>query len=158
MDKEHNVSVVCFFDDTLESVVTQSRISTTQSVVNQFRSRDHTVCDFYSRDSDCFLSDFCVELKVKFRFCHFRNVVECSFHRVITTHLVRDSLVVTFYLFTLEYGRLSFNLSTLPFQNRSYFNNCVLFEILFRELSVDSHRNFTTYSFQYLRSRSEVIR
>ena len=48
----------------------------------------------------------------------------------------------------LEYGRLSFNLSTLPFQNRSYFNNCVLFEILFRELSVDSHRNFTLSSTQ----------
>ena len=81
-----------------------------------------------------------------------------SLKRFLVSLALRDCLVVTFYLFALEYARLTFGLSTVPFQDRSYFYYGLLVEVLFREFAVDCSGNLTTYGFQYLRSHREIVR
>ena len=138
------------FDDALESVVTVSGVGAAQRLLNKFRGGNHTVSYLHSRNSNCFATDSGFKLQIQFRFCHLRNIVERSLHGVVAAHLVRDSLVVTFYFFSLEYCRLSFSFSTVPFQNRSHFYYSFLVEILFGEFSVDCGRYFAAYRFLVL--------
>ena len=86
------------------------------------------------------------------------NIVERCFHRIATTYFVRDSLIVSFYFFSLEHSTLSFSFTAIPFQNRSNFYYSFFLEILFREFTINGSRNFTTYCFQHLWSNSEVVR
>ena len=147
-----------FLDDTLESIFAQSRVSAAQCVIYQFRSRDYTISYFHSGDNDFLFTNFSFEFKPQFRFCHFRNIVERCFHRIATTYFVRDSLIVSFYFFSLEHSTLSFSFTAIPFQNRSNFYYSFFLEILFREFTINGSRNFTTYCFQHLWSNSEVVR
>ena len=147
-----------FFDDTLESVVTIGGVSATQCLFQHLRSGNYTVSYFYSRDGDSLFTDCSLEFQIQFGFCHFRYIVERCFHRVAAAHLVRDSLVVTFHFFALEYGRLTLSFATVPFQYWSHFYHSLLVEVLFGEFSVDCSGNFTTYSLQNLRSYGEIIR
>ena len=158
LDQEHDVSVMLFLDDALESVVTVSSVCAGQSLVNEFRSRDNTVSDLHSGDFYCLLTDFSLEFQIQFRLGHFGNIVERSLHCIAATHLVGDSLVVAFHLLTLEYSRLAFGLATVPLQNGSNFHNSLLVEVLFGEFAVDCSGNLTTYGFQYLRSHREIVR
>ena len=146
-----------FFDDTLESVVTIGGVSAAQCLFQHLRSGDYTISYFYSRDSDSLFAYCSLEFQIQFGFGHFRYIVERCLHSVAAAHLVRDSLVVTFYFFALEHSRLAFSFAAIPFQHRGHFYHSLLIEVLFGEFSVDCSGNFTTHSFQNLRSYGEII-
>ena len=146
-----------FFDDTLESVVTVGGVGAAQCLFQHLGSGDYTIGYFYGRDGDSLFAYCGLEFQIEFRFGHFRYIVEGCLHSVVAAHLVRDSLVVTFYFFTLEYSRLAFSFAAVPFQHGSHFYHSLLVEVLFGEFSVDCSGNFTTYSFQNLRGYGEII-
>ena len=155
LDQEHDLCFFSLFDDTLECVWSQSSVSRTYC--RQFRCSNYTICNFYRRNSVFFLSLFDLEIQEQFRFRHFWNIVERSFHCVSTTSFVSNSLVITLNFFSLEYSSLSFCFATIPSQNWSNFNSSVFLEVLFREFTCNSNRNFTTHSFQNFWVSSEVV-
>ena len=55
LNQEHDVGIMLFFDDTLESVVTIGGVSAAQCLFQHLRSGDYTISYFYSRDSDSLL-------------------------------------------------------------------------------------------------------
>ena len=156
LDQEHDVSSLSIFNNALESIVSVWCVRAGSS--RQFRSRDNAISDFHRRNSVWFLSFCNLEIKIKFRVCHFGNIVERSFHRVAATCLVSDSLIVSFYFFSLEYSRLAFSFATFPSQNRGNFNSCVLLEILLGEFTINCHRHFTTDCFKHFRVSCEIVR
>ena len=155
LDKEHDVCVVSFFDDTLEFVCCNSCISS--SCVSQFGCSDHTFSDFYIRQFNCLVLDLCVESQIQFRFLHFRFVSESRFHGYVSTFFLWDNLVVALYFFTLVSVRCSPCFTTGITKNRSYGYDCFFVEPFCRECGINSHRNFASDGLKRLRFSFDVL-
>lgn len=75
----------------------------------------------------------------------------------MTTHLIRDSLVVTLNLLTLESSWLTCHLLAIELQDWSNSYYSLLLHVLLWEVTSYSCRNLTSMSLQRIRSYCEII-
>ena len=148
VDEELDLRFLLLCAYSLECVGSDASAASGESFRIKFRCCDNSFGYFYGRYFYLFflLAVICFESHVEIALLHFGNILVVGFHRVVATHFVRDSLVVAFYLLTLECCSLS--LCYLSVAVAQFGNNCYdsyLFQIFLGESTVDSYGHLSAF-------------
>ena len=146
LDKELDVCLSEFLDNTLELIRRCCRCVFTH--LCQFRRCNHTVCNFYIRNVNHFLSDTSIKTKIEFRLFHLRHISHFEVLRISTSVLVAHGLTIFFCLLTHIGNGFTKCLLTVVLQYRSNNEYTFSSEFLNRESTRDVCSYFTAFEFQ----------
>ena len=102
LNQELDVGLLLLSNHTLETILGYTALRLQQCFVPQFASGNYTISYLDGRDLDGLLANLGVKRKVELALLHGFLIGEHALHRVVSAQQVRDGLVVTQYLFTLE--------------------------------------------------------
>ena len=157
LNEEFDVCLLFLLVDTLIGIGCNSCLGSEHGALVEFGSGDNAIGYLYLWHSYFFISQTGLEGKIHVGLI-LAYIGEIGFHGIVTTHFVRNGLVVTQYILTLESSSITLHNSAIGIAKFWYNgHNGLLLHILFGEVTIDGCGHCSCLSFEGVRNNIEIV-